>query len=153
MKIFFTLFLFITSASIFAQNNVRVVSPTPTEVKIGDILPVTIEYTAERPVKFLVQLNKMGWGLTPAFVQSDEKFPAGTNKTAVIELRVKDKDGKKIVDPRLEYSLSVRMFKYRTKEMTDANTIAAEYQKYMVDVLSESGRGRNRMARRVRKFN
>lgn len=149
-NLFFVISIFVSSFTIIAQNSVKVVAPTPTEAKIGETIPVTIEYTAEKPVKFLVQINKIGWGLTPAFVRSKQKFSSGKNKTATIELKIKAKDGAKIVDPRLKYAFTVRMFKYKS-DMEDKNTIAAEYQKYEVDILSESGKGKKR--RKIRRLN
>ena len=121
-----------------AQNKVKITEPTPKEVSIGDIVPVTIEYSSAVPVKFQVQINKIGWGLTPSYVQSKEQFPAGQNQKAVINVEVRAKDGEKIVNPKLEYAYTTRMYDANDRKREDSSALAGDFQKYTVDIQSTS---------------
>ena len=135
----------------FAQNKVKIAEPTPKEVSIGEIVPVTIEYSSAVPVKFQVQINKIGWGLTPSYVQSKEEFPAGQNKKAVINVEVRAQDGDKTVDPKLEYAYTTRMYDANDRKREDSSALAGDFQKYTVDIQSASKKGKKKKKKRKKK--
>ena len=134
-KIIFVLLFLTGSIAAFAQYSARIVEPTPTEARIGETIPVTIEYSSHKPVKFQVQINKIGWGSTAAWSNNDEKFPAGKNQKAVINLRVKEKDGSQFINHKDDFAYTFRMWSFRDPNKDDKKFLAAEFQKFKVDIL------------------